>query len=45
MRYALLMTGYEKSPDYGYPPPGKNGRVLIAIAIVIVAGMVFWRLI
>jgi chloramphenicol O-acetyltransferase len=28
------MTGYEKSPDYGFPPPTKWGTALLIVGVI-----------
>ncbi|WBU31464.1 hypothetical protein OOZ54_08175 [Rhodopseudomonas palustris] len=28
------MTGYERSPDYGFPPPAKRGTALLAVGVI-----------
>jgi len=34
--HEALMTGYEQSPDYGDPPPGRGSAVAVIVALVVI---------
>jgi hypothetical protein len=36
--------GYDRSPDYGGPPPSRGDVVLAAVAIVMLFALVWWAL-